>query len=252
MMSENDPFNRYQELQAGWVLGDLDAAEFQEWRELAATFGNPEDAALEWLAAEFEVAGAAKSPVELPPEVAARLMRGMPQPAARQDSKAGNIVRFLPWLGWAAAACLLGVLAIPKDAADDSSGVGPDQKRAVLLSKAGDLTRLAFSGGGDSYKNLAGEVVWSDGRQEGYLTLAHLPVNDPRVSQYQLWIVDPSRDVIPVDGGVFNISKEDTANVVPIDAKLRVREPAAFVVTLEKPGGVVKSNQEIVVAIAAR
>jgi anti-sigma-K factor RskA len=82
------------------------------------------------------------------------------------------------------------------------------------------------------------------------MTLGHLPANDPAVSQYQLWIVDPARDEIPVDGGVFDVPAAGGPVVIPIHAKLRVTKPAAFVITLEKPGGVVRSKQEIVVAIA--
>ena len=77
-----------------------------------------------------------------------------------------------------------------------------------------------------------------------------MPANDPATSQYQLWIVDPARDELPVDGGVFDIPASADPVVIPIDAKLPVKAPAAFVITREKPGGVVRSKQEIVVAIA--
>ena len=82
------------------------------------------------------------------------------------------------------------------------------------------------------------------------MTLSNIPANDPTKRQYQLWIVDPARDEIPVDGGVFDIPAGASAVVIPINAKLAVRNPAAFVITLEQPGGVVKSKQEVVVALA--
>jgi len=70
-------------------------------------------------------------------------------------------------------------------------------------------------------------------------------------AQYQLWIVDPSRDAdAPVDGGVFDIPADGSPVVVPITAKLALSKPQAFVITLEQPGGVVKSKQEKVVALA--
>ncbi|MCD8535859.1 MAG: anti-sigma factor [Verrucomicrobia bacterium] len=100
------------------------------------------------------------------------------------------------------------------------------------------------------YSSLAGNFIWSDSRQEGYLQLSGLPVNDPAQKQYQLWIVDPSRDEAPVDGGVFDI-RSPGMNIIPIDAKLQVSRPKAFVITLEQPGGVVKSRQEIVVGIGS-
>ena len=82
------------------------------------------------------------------------------------------------------------------------------------------------------------------------MTLTDLPVNDPGDKQYQLWIVDPTRDEKPVDGGVFDIPAGDKTAVIPIRNPLAVTNPAAFVITLEQAGGVVVSKQEIVVALA--
>ena len=77
-----------------------------------------------------------------------------------------------------------------------------------------------------------------------------MPVNDPTVEQYQLWIIDPERDDEPIDGGVLDIT--GTGEVfVAIDAKLNVIEPAALVITIEKPGGVVVSTQERLPLLAA-
>ena len=38
------------------------------------------------------------------------------------------------------------------------------------------------------------------------MTIRSLPINDATKVQYQLWIIDPSRDEKPVDGGVFDIA----------------------------------------------
>ena len=76
-------------------------------------------------------------------------------------------------------------------------------------------------------------------------------MNDPKKAQYQLWVVDPTRDAdAPVDGGVFDIPTDGSPVIVPIVAKLSLTKPQAFVITLEQPGGVVKSKQENVVALA--
>ena len=82
------------------------------------------------------------------------------------------------------------------------------------------------------------------------MTLTGIPINDPKKSQYQLWIVDPKRDEAPVDGGVFDIPTDGSPIVIPIVAKLALTQPQVFVITLEQPGGVVKSKQEQVVALA--
>ena len=83
------------------------------------------------------------------------------------------------------------------------------------------------------------------------MSLVNLPVNDPTQNQYQLWIVDPKRDEIPVDGGVFNIPAGSKTAIIPIRNTLQVSKPTVFVITLEQPGGVVKSKQEVVVALAS-
>ena len=82
------------------------------------------------------------------------------------------------------------------------------------------------------------------------MSLANLPVNDPSKNQYQLWIVDLERDELPVDGGVFDIKERSSTTVIPIRNALQVSKPTVFVITLEQPGGVVKSKQEVVVALA--
>jgi anti-sigma-K factor RskA len=119
----------------------------------------------------------------------------------------------------------------------------------VICGVAKDLTKTEFCGT-EGYSQMTGNVVWSDELQEGYMTLTNLPANDPASKQYQLWIVDPDRDEKPVDGGVFDIPAHATTAVIPIRNPLAVTDPKAFVITLEQPGGVVVSKQEIVVALA--
>ena len=63
---------------------------------------------------------------------------------------------------------------------------------------------------------------------------------------------DAGRDKrYPVDGGVFDVPANTAEVVIPIRAALMVRKPAAFAVTVEKPGGVVVSGREHVVALGA-
>lgn len=242
-MNVEDRWTRFEELDAGRVLGDLDAAELAEWQELSRDFGS--DDALDQLAAEVEAVMVLEKPLVLPPAVAARLKREFaPSPATKNT---GNIV-IGPWLGWAVAACLLGLLVVSR--LNFSQTPTAEQRRSLLVEKSADARRLPFAPASDSYAAAKGEVVWSDSRQEGYMTLSNIPANDPARRQYQLWIVDPSRDEIPVDGGVFDIPAGAGPVVIPIQAKLAVKNPAAFVITLEQPGGVVKSKQEVVVALA--
>ena len=124
------------------------------------------------------------------------------------------------------------------------------QKFESLIQDESKTQRLEFASASDPYNGLSGEVIWNDEKQEGYMSLENLEVNDPTQNQYQLWIVDPERDELPVDGGVFDITQNDGKSVIPIRNALAINKPVAFVITLEQPGGVVKSKQEIVVALA--
>lgn len=240
--------SRFEELDAGRVLGDLDAAESAEWSELSRQLGVSGDDSLDLLAAEFEAALSRESAPAMPPGLADRLCPVVEMPATPAVSPGKPKVVVGPWLGWAAAACLLGLLVF-RGGDKQVAPLSADARRDALLRQEAGLSRLPFAGNGD-YTQAGGEVVWSDGRQEGYMTLSGIPANDPGEYQYQLWIVDPDRDALPVDGGVFDIPAGQTKVVIPIDSKLAVRKPAAFVITREKPGGVVKSAQEVVVAIA--
>lgn len=95
-----------------------------------------------------------------------------------------------------------------------------------------------------------GEVIWDAQRGGGYLKLAGLPVNDPQLEQYQLWIFDGTRDErYPVDGGVFNIVRNGEAELW-IRVPIPVRNAALFAVTVEKAGGTVVSDRGRIVAIA--
>ena len=103
-----------------------------------------------------------------------------------------------------------------------------------------------------AYAQVKGDVVWSNRRQSGFMRLAGLPANRRSAEQYQLWIVDPSRDEHPIDGGVFDVPAGVDEIVVPIDAKLPVDAPKVFALTLEQVGGVVVSDGPLLVVAPVR
>lgn len=243
-MNRDEAMSRFEELDAGRALGDLDAAETAEWSALARDLGHRGDPALDRIAAGMEFATVPQ--IEMPPALAARLTSSIP--AAEPVERQARPISIFPWLGWAAAACLavvVGVTHFKKAPAPDLT-----KQRAELLENAPDIRTLPFTGASAVYGTASGNVVWSDARQQGFMTLSNIPANDPARKQYQLWIVDPTRDEIPVDGGVFDIPAGPGPVIIPIEAKLAVNHPAAFVITLEQPGGVVRSKQETVVALA--
>ncbi|MCZ8129678.1 MAG: anti-sigma factor [Steroidobacteraceae bacterium] len=182
-------------------------------------------------------------------------------------------------LGWWAAAAAV-VLAIagwyPRFAGDSAAPVAqapvtlpapvepapiepvaPDlaAEREALVAAAAAAQRLVrwdWAGTPDpAAAGVRGDVVWDPERQQGYMRFVGLRSNDASVEQYQLWIFDAERDErFPVDGGVFDVPAGRDEVIVPIDARLAVAKPAAFAVTVEKPGGVVVSSRERIVVLA--
>jgi hypothetical protein len=126
------------------------------------------------------------------------------------------------------------------------------QEREALLAKA-DSLRIPLGATKDpAAAGVTGDVVWDPATQRGFLHFAGLAPNDPAMHQYQIWIFDAGRDKrYPVDGGVFDVPANAGEVVIPIRASLMVRKPAAFAVTLEKPGGVVVSGREHVIVLGA-
>jgi hypothetical protein len=126
------------------------------------------------------------------------------------------------------------------------------EERTALLAKSDSLKISLGATKDPAAAGVTGDVVWDPATQRGFLHFAGLAPNDPSVHQYQIWIFDAGRDKrYPVDGGVFDVPANASEVVIPIRASLMVRKPAAFAVTLEKPGGVVVSGREHVVALGA-
>jgi hypothetical protein len=116
--------------------------------------------------------------------------------------------------------------------------------RERLISTAEDLIQADWKDGKSPWREpVTGDIVWSSMKQTGFMRFRGMPVNNPLQEQYQLWIIDPLRDDEPIDGGVFDITSTNDV-VIPVNAKLQVIKPAAFAITIEKPGGVVVSKQE--------
>jgi len=128
----------------------------------------------------------------------------------------------------------------------------PAEERAALLATP-NAVKITFAATKDpAAAGVSGDVVWDPATQRGFLHFVGLAANDPAVRQYQLWIFDGGRDKrYPVDGGVFDIPSDTTEAVIPIHAALPVIKPAAFAVTVEKPGGVVVSGRQHVVVLGA-
>jgi hypothetical protein len=126
----------------------------------------------------------------------------------------------------------------------------PAKMRQRLIDSAPDLVRGSWSEGKMAEMKPAGDVVWSDSMQTGYMRVSGLPKNDPSRETYQLWIVAENQDPkTPVDGGTFDINSDGEV-IIPIDAKVKALNPKAFAIKIEKPGGVPVSTQGKLAAVA--
>jgi hypothetical protein len=175
------------------------------------------------------------------------LLRTRPRP-----SRAASVA----W--WSAAACLGLALAgwWPRLILGPPAMPAASEARAALLASAHAVRAEWSAGAAAPPGGLSGDVVFDPVTQRGYLRFHGIPANDPRQQQYQLWIADAGRaQPEPIDAGVFNVdaaalSAAGGEVLIPFQPRLPVRSPAAFVVTLEQPGGVVVSRQEHVLALA--
>ncbi|MEO9594272.1 anti-sigma factor [Rhodopirellula bahusiensis] len=276
--------NREQELLAGRVLGDLSDQELDEVSnrqeteaDLAALFELEKTAAAVDMALSFRqsqeslaspdeelpsalrekiqadagrvlaevsitrVANERQSDEVADKEVAPAALE-MVQPRKRTDLRPREAAA---WLAFAASALLaLGLWRGSEWNRPGNVETTAAAERTLLLNEAEDVVQVAWGDGKHPFQTeVKGDVVWSNASQDGYMRFVGMPVNDVAVEQYQLWIIDPARDDEPIDGGVFDIDSTGEV-VVPITAKLKVLNPVAFAITVEKPGGVVVSSQE--------
>ncbi len=173
---------------------------------------------------------------------------------------------FMQWLGWgfAALACIALVANIwltrvnpntdvvtnPTPTATPKKELTPAEKKQQFLASVNDLIKTSVASPDEKNKELTGEIAWSNTKQEGYVTVKGLPKNDKNKETYQLWIFDETQDeATPIDGGIFDID-ENGEVIIPINAKIDVKKPKMFAVTVEKPGGTVVSKRDKIVALA--
>jgi anti-sigma-K factor RskA len=170
------------------------------------------------------------------------------------------------WLGWGLAAAACAVLAVniyfqrtstqtqiatAPPVIETPRTLRPAEQREEMMRSAAGLVKAEWAPGNvKELKEIAGDVVWSDEKQKGYMRFRGLPANDKSRETYQLWIFDKVQDkATPIDGGTFDVDANGEV-IIPIDAKIQAVEPAMFAVTLERPGGVVVSKREKIVALA--
>lgn len=252
--------NLLDEQLAGYILGELSEEEFREFRDLPESTRSDSLNALERIASSVSLVD-----VDLGEEMPEHLRiavseSGRKRVTERRDLpkaelasapwfQAGRLREAIAWLA-CLAATIMAISFWQRPVPKIDQGSTPVWTRESLMASAKDVIQVSWSDGKTPLQQkVTGDVVWSNQLQRGFMRFVGMPMNEPTVEQYQLWIIDPSRDDEPIDGGVFNISTSGEA-IVPIQAKLLVNRPQAFAITIEKPGGVVVSTQERLPLIA--
>ena len=188
-----------------------------------------------------------------------------PPPKEVENSAPAGLSAWFGWTGWAAAALASIALAVniwstrlqPIDVAKVPTPVetprtlSPNELREELLRSEANIYKASWGAGNvKEFKDISGDIVWSEAKQTGYMRFRGLPVNDAEKTCYQLWIFDKTQDkATPIDGGTFDVKTEGEV-IIPITAKLRALGPEMFAITIEKQGGVVVSKREKVAALA--
>lgn len=174
--------------------------------------------------------------------------------AGRGRQRGGERMReTLAWL-CAAAALLIALFAwLDRGQLDDAitqaPPLTPAEKMNRLIESGDEVRKVAWTVNDSAWiaknqQSVKGNVVWSDEKQEGYMTFQGLAPNQPSATCYQLWIFDKAQDdKYPISGGVFYIESSDEETVVPIDPELFVQEAYLFAITVEEPPGVVVSDR---------
>lgn len=248
---------RLWDLLADRALVGLSETELLELEALLAQFPEIDAESLDRTAAALDQALSVTPNVPLPAELAARIAQaaqehiGVDQdsgrsnrPAPRQDDNVPAYSRLVSWM--LVAAALFFAFRVWRTEPQPNTVVPVAVAREDLLRSAKDVVKVDWTATEDpAAKGAAGDLVWSNARQEGYMRFRGLAPNDRTQQQYQLWIFDAAQDErYPIDGGVFDVDPATGDLVVRIQPKLRVARPTLFAVTVEKPGGVVVSSRE--------
>ncbi|HLM02551.1 MAG TPA: anti-sigma factor [Pyrinomonadaceae bacterium] len=284
MSSEQDK-EKMLELLSGRAFSDLSAAEMAQLEELEKLFPELErDDSFEIAASAVSLTNLDVSE-PLPAHLQAKILADADkyfasqeagvsaQAAAGEKEEYQKTFAFEPkrgasswrqWLGWLVAAFACTVLAVniwitrfqPRDIAGNPTPtptvtpqkLTPAQEFAQLLDSVDTIQTTLTNP--KNPNEVLGVVAWNDAAQKGFISLRGIPANDATKEQYQLWIFASNQDQkTPVDGGVFDVGAGGEV-IIPIDAKIKVEKPTLFAVTAEKPGGVVVSKQEKILAIA--
>lgn len=263
--SSTSPTDRLDVLLADSMVRVLTPEELVELDTLAGAEADAMVTAAEQAAVSAVVALAEENPEPIPTDLSSKLLAQanahfastsssaetsnapiLPGPGSQKQSV------ILPWMLTAAAVVIAVIGWLPGNGQGGMLSA-EEQYQNMIAEAPADLLRLDWTVLEDPTSlGASGDVLWSDSEQRGYMRFNKLDSNDATESQYQLWIFDDKNDTAhPVDGGVFDIPAGETEVIIPIDAKINVKQAFQFAITVEAPGGVVVSKRERIPLLAA-
>lgn len=155
-------------------------------------------------------------------------------------------------LAWFAAAVCLVLTAIVFFGRSNA-GVEPDELIASATqadldlflknSSDQDVLEIKLNNGNSSLAtNASATVYWNRKSKRGFLEIDGLSENNSNNEQYQLWVIDKVRGIEDrPNAGVFDIVSTGKS-LFTFRSELEVFDAQGFAVTVEKPGGVSKSD----------
>ncbi|MBD2255974.1 anti-sigma factor [Pseudanabaena sp. FACHB-2040] len=190
--------DNWQELLAGYVLGDLDPEELAQVQQLLADHPELGDE-VRSLQATFDTLPYALEPQAPPPPLRSRIMAAAQSvPAAPPVIRSPNRRwRLVPWLGvgWAVTALALAALAVDNYRLRQAQ----EQLETVVASFSQPATRFYALAGTEAQPQASGRLV-IDPALEAAAIVTDLPVL-PEGQAYRLWALADSE---PVYCGQFN------------------------------------------------
>jgi len=281
-MSSSPSNEQAWDLLIGRAISGLSPAEEKELAAFPSSAELENDRSFDLTVARIDVALGEREDTELPGHLYAQVMANAQRnfssstvadvprkdPYREASSRTNGITEtsgtmgareVVAWMALAASVALACFLWL-------NTGQNPPSLTVAQLERAPDLKRYELQTTADPASGAieSAEIVWSDSLQQGFARYRGLPVNNPDIEQYQLWIIDRERGFEQrVDGGVFDVvpvSERDRSNgltadsvsvvTIPIRAKLKISDAKGFAVTREPPGGVVVSDLKRVVLIS--
>lgn len=238
--------SRIEELLADEAVFGLDQAERKELDQLLIETPNAKTIEFEQAAAAYYMAAAPLEIESMPESLRSKVLTNcldtIPS-VATSNSTNQQPSNLAGWVVAIAAGLLIGFFLRGVDVPPPVIGLA-DQRAALVDSDNGIIQVAWTATETPEAEGATGDVVWSNAKQEGYMTFRGLKVNDPAKEQYQLWVFDAERDErYPVDGGVFDIPAGVDEVITPITTKIKVTKATLFAITIEKPGGVVVSDR---------